>query len=92
MGQIADSGLPVGSCAVRTRPHLLWLLAPYVLYLGAVPLVNRVRPTVAGVPFLFFWLFVATLLTPPLVWLAYRGDRRRTRERRCAEPGRGGGR
>lgn len=64
---------------MRTRPHLLWLLGPFVLYLGAVPVVNRVHPTVAGVPFLFFWLFVATLLTPLMVWLAHRGDRRRAR-------------
>lgn len=58
------------------RPHLLWLLAPFVLYLGALPLVNRVRPVVFGVPFLFLWLLVATLLTPLCVWLAHRGDRR----------------
>ncbi len=58
------------------RPHLLWLLVPFVLYLGVLPLVNRVRPVVFGVPFLFFWLLVATLLTPLCVWLAHRGDRR----------------
>lgn len=81
MGETAERRAPIGSCDVRTRPHLLWLLVPYVLYLGAVPLVNRVQPTVAGVPFLFFWLFAATLLTPPLVWLAYRGDRKRERGR-----------
>nr|WP_206323416.1 DUF3311 domain-containing protein [Streptomyces sp. HNM0574] len=60
---------------------MLWLLAPYVLYLAAVPLVNRVEPTVFGVPFLFVWLFGATLLTPPLVWCTYRADRRAQRER-----------
>ncbi|CAM5378608.1 hypothetical protein SALBM135S_06900 [Streptomyces alboniger] len=58
------------------RPHLLWLLAPFVLFLGALPFVNRVRPVVLGVPFLFFWLLAATLLTPLCVWLAHRGDRR----------------
>ena len=61
---------------VRSRPHLLWLLAPFVLYLGALPLVNRVRPVVFGVPFLFLWLLAATVLTPVCVWLTHRGDRR----------------
>ncbi|PHQ49882.1 hypothetical protein BLA24_19795 [Streptomyces cinnamoneus] len=58
---------------------MLWLLAPYVLYLGVLPLVDRVRPTVLGLPFLFFWLLLATLLTPLAVFLAWRGDRRRGR-------------
>lgn len=64
------------------RRSLLWLLAPYALYLGVLPLVNRVHPTVLGLPFLFFWMLVATLLTPAVVTLAWRGDRRRRREGR----------
>ncbi|MEV0783439.1 DUF3311 domain-containing protein [Streptomyces sp. NPDC050423] len=60
----------------RRRPQLLWLLVPYVLYLGALPLVNRVRPVVLGLPFLFLWLLGATVLTPVAVWLTRRGDRR----------------
>ncbi|MCG7524546.1 DUF3311 domain-containing protein [Streptomyces sp. OfavH-34-F] len=61
---------------LRRRPQLLWLLVPYVLYLGALPFVNRVEPVVLGLPFLFLWLLGATLLTPVAVWLARRGDRR----------------
>ncbi|MFG2137145.1 DUF3311 domain-containing protein [Streptomyces sp. NPDC048650] len=64
-------GRPPGS---RRRPALLWLLLPYVLFLAVLPLVNRVRPTVFGLPFLFFWMLVATLATPLAVWLARRGD------------------
>ncbi|MBW5261778.1 MULTISPECIES: DUF3311 domain-containing protein [Streptomyces] len=52
------------------------MLVPYVLYLGALPFVNRVHPVVLGLPFLFFWLLGATLLTPVAVWLTRRGDRR----------------
>lgn len=63
----------------RKRPALLWLLLPYVLFLGALPLVNRVTPTVLGLPFLFFWVLLATLATPLSVWLARRGDRARGR-------------
>ncbi|KIF69729.1 hypothetical protein HY68_15895 [Streptomyces sp. AcH 505] len=63
------------------RPHLLWLLVPFVLFLVAVPWVNRVDPVIAGVPFLPFWLFVSTLLTPFAVWRAYRGDQRLIEQR-----------
>ncbi|GGO52172.1 DUF3311 domain-containing protein [Streptomyces lasiicapitis] len=62
---------------IKRRPHLLWLLVPFVLYVGALPFVNRVRPLVLGLPFLFAWLLAATLLTPVAVWLAYRGDQKR---------------
>ncbi|MET7522956.1 DUF3311 domain-containing protein [Streptomyces sp900116325] len=58
---------------LRRRPQLLWLLVPN---LGALPFVNRVRPVVLGLPFLFVWLLGATLLTPVAVWLTRRGDRR----------------
>ncbi|WP_229898843.1 DUF3311 domain-containing protein [Streptomyces hiroshimensis] len=61
------------------RPALLWLLVPYVLFLGVLPLVDRVRPTVLGLPFFFFWLLAATLLTPVAVFFAWRGDRKRGR-------------
>ncbi len=61
---------------LRRRPQLLWLLVPYVLYLGALPWVNRVEPVVLGLPFLFVWLLGATLLTPVAAWLTRRGDRR----------------
>ncbi|MEU6502274.1 DUF3311 domain-containing protein [Streptomyces californicus] len=67
---------------IRRRPQLLWLLAPYVLYLGVLPLVNRVTPLVLGVPFLFVWLLGATLLTPVAVWLTRRADRNAPRDRR----------
>nr|WP_299527818.1 DUF3311 domain-containing protein [uncultured Streptomyces sp.] len=61
---------------LRRRPQVLWLLLPYVLYLGALPFVNRVTPVVFGLPFLFVWLLGATVLTPFAVWMTRRGDRR----------------
>ncbi|AJC58161.1 MULTISPECIES: DUF3311 domain-containing protein [Streptomyces] len=70
----SPGGPPPGS---RKRPALLWLLLPYVLFLVVLPLVNRVTPTVLGLPFLFFWMALATLLTPVSVWLARRGDHKR---------------
>ncbi|MFJ6792436.1 DUF3311 domain-containing protein [Streptomyces angustmyceticus] len=68
-----------GSPGSRRRPALLWLLLPYVLFLAVLPLVNRVTPTVLGLPFLFFWMLVATLATPLSVGLARRADRKRGR-------------
>jgi hypothetical protein len=60
----------------RQRPHLLWLLAPFVLFLVAPPWVNRVDPVVVGLPFLAFWLLASVLVTPFAIWAAYRGDKR----------------
>ncbi|WP_189306396.1 DUF3311 domain-containing protein [Streptomyces albospinus] len=76
----------------RRHSAAKWLLLPYVLFLVVLPLVNRVAPTVAGLPFLFFWMLLATLLTPLAVWLARRGDLRRARAQAPApadERGRG---
>ncbi|MER5882802.1 DUF3311 domain-containing protein [Streptomyces sp. NPDC001941] len=52
------------------------MLVPFLLYVVALPLVNRVGPVVFGLPFLFVWLLGATLLTPLAVWLTWRGERR----------------
>lgn len=60
---------------IRRRRSLLWLLVPYALFLAALPLVNRVRPVVWGIPFLFFWMPAAAVATPVAVWLAPRGDK-----------------
>ncbi|WP_329420869.1 hypothetical protein [Streptomyces sp. NBC_01268] len=54
---------------IKRRPHLLWLLVPYLLFVAAPPFVNHV-------PLLLFWLLGATVLTPFSVALARRGDRR----------------
>jgi hypothetical protein len=58
----------------RNRSSLLWLLAPFILYIGALPWVNRVHPLVLGMPFFLFWMLLATLLTPLTIYLAARGD------------------
>ncbi|KOU35499.1 DUF3311 domain-containing protein [Streptomyces sp. WM6378] len=59
----------------RRRSHVLWLGVPYLLYLGALSFVNKVRPVVFGLPFLFFWLLIATLVTPLAIWFTWRGDK-----------------
>ncbi|MBC9717093.1 DUF3311 domain-containing protein [Streptomyces sp. TRM66268-LWL] len=52
------------------------MLVPFLLYAGALPFVNRVEPTVLGLPFFFAWLIAATLLTPVAAWMTWRGDRK----------------
>ena len=59
---------------VRGRRSLLWLLVPFVLFVGAIPLVNRIDPVILGLPFLFFWALLAVILSPPAIWLAARKD------------------
>ncbi len=57
-----------------TRRSLWWLLGPPILYCGLLPLTNRTDPVVLGMPFLMFWMILATLLSPVFVWLAARRD------------------
>lgn len=55
-----------------------------MLFLVALPWVNRVEPVILGLPFLSLWLLGATVLTPVAVALAWRGDQR-LRRREGAE-------
>ncbi len=51
------------------RPHLAWPAVPFVLFVGALPLVNRVEPRIGGVPFLLVWCAGATpYVVGPLLW------------------------
>ena len=59
---------------VRGRRSLLWLAVPFVLFVAAIPLVNRVEPVILGLPFLFFWALLSVILSPAAIWMATRGD------------------
>jgi hypothetical protein len=58
----------------RGRRTLWWLIVPYLLFVVAIPFVNRVDPVVLGLPFLFLWVLIGVLLSPLAIWLALRGD------------------
>jgi hypothetical protein len=58
----------------RHRRTLLWLLVPYLLFVVAIPFVNRIDPVVLGLPFLFVWVLIGVLVSPAAIWLASRGD------------------
>ena len=59
---------------VRGRRSLLWLTVPFLLFVAALPLANRIDPVILGLPFLFFWALVAVILSPLAIWLAARSD------------------
>ena len=43
---------------VRGRRSLLWLIVPFLLFVLALPLANRVDPVILGLPFLAFWVLI----------------------------------
>jgi hypothetical protein len=56
------------------RRSLLWLTVPFLLFVLAIPLANRIEPVILGLPFLFFWALVSVILSPLAIWLAARKD------------------
>jgi hypothetical protein len=59
---------------VRGRRSLLWLIVPFVLFVFAMPLANRIDPVILGLPFLAFWVLISVILSPLAIWLAARRD------------------
>jgi hypothetical protein len=59
---------------VRGRRSLLWLTVPFVLFVFALPLANRIDPVILGLPFLAFWVLISVILSPLAIWLAARRD------------------
>jgi len=48
---------------------------PFLMLVFALPLANRVEPMILGLPFILFWIMFWIVLTPPLLFLAYRAER-----------------
>ena len=59
---------------VRGRKSLIWLTVPFLVFVAALPLVNRIDPVILGLPFLFFWALMAVIVSPLAIWLAARKD------------------
>jgi len=49
--------------------------------LGGIVFVNRVRPLVLGLPFLFFWIAAWVVATSFIMWLILELDRAHERDR-----------
>lgn len=49
---------------------------PFVMLVFALPLVNRIHPIIFGLPFILFWILAWVMLTPLILFFAYRLEQR----------------
>lgn len=49
---------------------------PFLMLVFALPLVNRIDPVILGLPFLLFWILCWVALTPLVLFLAYRLEKK----------------
>ncbi len=68
----------------RIRGSVVLGSIPFLTLVLALPFVNRLRPVILGLPFILFWILCWILLTPVLLFAAYRCESRRRK------PGAGG--
>jgi hypothetical protein len=59
-----------------TRIALILGAIPFVTMVFALPLVNRIEPIILGLPFLLFWLLAWVVLTPVILALAYKLEKK----------------
>jgi len=59
-----------------TRLALLLGAIPFLTLVFALPLVNRIHPIILGFPFLLFWILFWVALTPLILFLAYRLEKK----------------
>ncbi|OGD24773.1 MAG: hypothetical protein A2Y56_02465 [Candidatus Aminicenantes bacterium RBG_13_63_10] len=59
-----------------TRLALMLAAVPFVTLVFALPLVNRLKPAILGLPFLLFWILAWVALTPLILYLAYRLEKK----------------
>jgi hypothetical protein len=63
----------------RRSPWVIVLaLVPVVALTLGIPFANRLEPRIAGLPFLLAWIVGWILLTPPIMAVVHRLDRRRS--------------
>jgi hypothetical protein len=60
----------------RRLVPLLIGAVPFLMLVFALPFVNRVEPVILGLPFILFWIMLWIALCPPLLYLAYRVEKR----------------
>ena len=59
-----------------TRIALILGAIPFITMVFALPLVNRIEPIILGLPFLLFWLLGWVVLTPFILALAYKLEKK----------------
>jgi hypothetical protein len=55
-----------------TKLALLLGAVPFLTLVFALPLVNRVHPVILGLPFMLFWILAWVMVTPLLLFAAYK--------------------
>ncbi|MGD0782023.1 MAG: DUF3311 domain-containing protein [Candidatus Aminicenantales bacterium] len=63
----------------RIRWSVVLGSVPFLTLVLALPFVNRLRPLIFGMPFILFWILFWILITPALLFAAYRWESRRRR-------------
>ncbi|HHM23542.1 MAG TPA: DUF3311 domain-containing protein [Bacteroidetes bacterium] len=59
-----------------TKLALILAAIPYSALLFGLPFVNRIEPRVLGFPFLLFWILFWVVLTPAILFAAYRLEKK----------------
>jgi hypothetical protein len=59
-----------------TKYALMLGAIPFLTLVLALPLVNRERPVILGLPFLLFWILGWVVLTPVFLYAAYRLEKK----------------
>ena len=59
-----------------TKIALILGAIPFVTMVFALPLVNRIEPIILGLPFLLFWLLAWVVLTPVVLAVAYKLEKK----------------
>ena len=59
-----------------TKLALMLGCIPFLTLVFALPLVNRIHPVILGLPFLLFWILAWVMLTPFILFAAYRLEKK----------------
>ena len=59
-----------------TKRALLLGAVPFLMLVFALPFVNRVEPLVFGLPFVLFWILLWVALTPVVLFLAFKVEKK----------------
>ena len=59
-----------------TKLALILGAIPFLTLVFALPLVNRIHPVILGLPFLLFWILAWVMLTPVILFAAYKLEKK----------------
>jgi len=59
-----------------TRLALIFATIPFLTLVFALPFVNRIEPVILGLPFVLFWILLWVVLTPAVLWAAYKIEKK----------------